>query len=52
MPVEFHPSEIKFWQGRYRRIVGNESTFHIRDDNGVWRLEINWRTDEFTATRQ
>lgn len=47
----FYPCEIKDWTGRYRRIQGNESTFHIRRRNtDEWWLVIDWITDEDNAS--
>jgi|ETNmetMinimDraft_13_1059891.scaffolds.fasta_scaffold115840_1 hypothetical protein len=49
MTVEFCPSEIEYWPGRYGRIVGGEASFHIRYCEGELWLVLDWRTDGCTA---
>ena len=49
MAFEFYPCEIEYWSGRYGRIVGNGTSFHIRYCDDELRLMLDWRTDDETA---
>jgi hypothetical protein len=40
----------KAWNGRYARIPGDSSVFHIRYLNGKWWPVIEWNTEEGLAT--
>ena len=49
MAFEFYPCEIEYWSGRYGRIVGSGTSFHIRDCDGELWFMLDWRTDDETA---
>ena len=49
MAFEFCPCEIGYWSGRYGRIVGSGTSFHIRDCDGELWLMLDRRTDDETA---
>ena len=45
----FSPSKPKLWTGRYARIPGDTSVFHLRYFSGQLRVAINWNTDDGNA---
>lgn len=47
---EFQPKPIEKWKGRYARIPGDESVFHIKNIDGQKSLVLNWKTGEYEAT--
>jgi hypothetical protein len=47
--LTFQPRRPKKWNGRYARIPGDTSVFHIRLAHGGWWPEVEWRIDDDTA---
>ena len=53
MPITstfFEPCEPEYWRGRYARVPGEKSVFHLKHYDGRRRAAIYWQTDEGTAT--
>lgn len=46
----FRPIEAKPWFGRYARIPGEESVFHIKRVDGCMRITAIWKTGDYIAT--
>jgi len=46
----FYPSEIKEWNGRYARIPGEESVFHMKSVEGQACPVIIWRQQDYKIT--
>jgi hypothetical protein len=47
--LTFQPCRPKVWKGRYGRIPGDTSIFHIRLTRGAWWPEVEWTIDDDTA---
>ena len=45
MSFEFKPCQPSVWEGRYSRIPGDISVFHIEYVNGRWWPTIKWEQD-------
>jgi hypothetical protein len=45
----FSPCKPRIWQGRYARIPGTTTAFHLRFRNGHWWPEVDWMVDDDTA---
>ena len=47
---QFKPIETKPWLGRYGRIPGEESVFHIKRVHGRMCITAIWKTGDYVAT--
>jgi hypothetical protein len=47
---EFVPCRPKKWAGRYARIPGKTSVFHVRHCDRAWQTVVEWRDGYDTAT--
>jgi hypothetical protein len=47
---QFRPIETKPWLGRYGRIPGEESVFHIKRVDGCMCITAIWKTGDYVAT--
>lgn len=47
---EFQPTEARRWDGRYTRIPGETTVFHVRHIEGALRVAIDWDIDADRCT--
>ena len=47
---EFIPEQPRLWEGRYNRIPGEDSVFHIKSIDGEWWPVLVWKTGGETGT--
>lgn len=43
---EFSPSRPRLWTGRYARIPGEKTAFHVRLVKGAWWPSVDWAVDD------